>query len=253
MSATWPRRSRCCGRSRTASRPRSTTRPSASPTRSSGCARPRAWMRRERSPTCSIISMRRGGSPCSSWRPARFASGSARGSPSRRWPMRSGSRSRRSRRSGMACRPPFAELFDWAEGRAGQPSVARRARVPPVHARPSARGRQGLARRLCGRVEMGRHPRPAGPCGRRDAALQPDRRRHFGQLSRHRRGFRAARRARRRVAGRGDRTRARRPPRRRRGELQRAPATARPQERQPEDARRVSGLRPALRHIVRRR
>ena len=49
----------------------------------------------------------------------------------------------------------------------------------PVHARPSARGDQGLARRLCGRMEMGRDPRPARPRRRRDAALQPHRRRHL--------------------------------------------------------------------------
>ena len=40
---------------------------------------------------------------------------------------------------------------------------------------------------------------------------------------------------------------------RRGGELQRAAATARPQERQRQDAGRISGVRPALRHLVRRR
>ena len=59
----------------------------------------------------------------------------------------------------------------------------RRAGVPPVHARPSARGDRGLARRLCRRVEMGRDPRPARPCRRRDAALQPHRRRHLAAAS----------------------------------------------------------------------
>ena len=178
---------------RPASRPKSTTRPSASATRSSGCARRRGWMRRARWPRCSTISTRRAASRCSSWRPARFGSGSARGSPSRRWPTPSASRSRRSRRSGTALRPPFTELFDWAEGRGEQPTAARRAGVPPVHARPPARRHQGLARRLCRRVEMGRDPRPARPRRRRDPALQPHRRRHLGQLPRRRRGVPDAR------------------------------------------------------------
>jgi DNA ligase-1 len=43
------------------------------------------------------------------------------------------------------------------------------------------------------------------------------------------------------------------PPSAARGELQRAPATARAQECQPQDARRLSRLRAALRHPVRRR
>ena len=53
-----------------------------------------AWRR------CSTISMRRGASRCSSWRPARFGSGFRRGWPSRRWPTPSGSTSRGSRRCG---------------------------------------------------------------------------------------------------------------------------------------------------------
>ena len=64
-------------------------------------ARHRGSKRRARSPRCSTISMPRAGSRCSSSRPAGFGSGSARGSPSRRSPTRSGSRSRRSRRCGM--------------------------------------------------------------------------------------------------------------------------------------------------------
>ena len=100
----------------------------------------------------------------------------------------------RSGRGGVA-RPAAAvrravRLGRGARRAAGGP---RRARLPPVHARPSARGRQGLARRLCGRVEMGRHPRPAGPRRRRDAALQPHRRRYFGQFSRFAEAFRSPR------------------------------------------------------------
>ena len=48
---------------------------------------------------------------------------------------------------------------------------------------------------------MGRDPHPAGPRRRRHAALQPHRRRYFGQLSRRRGGVRDQGRARRRTAG----------------------------------------------------
>ena len=49
---------------------------------------------------CSTISMSRGAMRSSSLPPARFGSGFRRGWPSRRWPMPSGSMSRRSRRCG---------------------------------------------------------------------------------------------------------------------------------------------------------
>ena len=65
-------------------------------------------------------------------------------------------------------------------------------------------------------------------------------------------GVRDARRARRRIAGEG-RGAGRRRKRRRRGKLQRAPAAARAQGRDGQDAGRISGVRAALRHIVRRR
>ena len=150
-------------------------------------------------------------------------------------------------------KPPFPELFDWAEGRAGQPT----ARDVPVFrpfmlAHPLDETRR-QPRRLCGRMEMGRNPHPAGPRRRRDPPVQPHRRRYFGQLSRCRRGLRDSRRARRRTARPRHRPGRRSGPRRRRGELQRAPAAARPEEGQQGDAGRLSGIRPALRHLVRRR
>ena len=64
--------------------------------------------------------------------------------------------------------------------------------------------------------------------------------------------FRDARRARRRADGEG-RVPGRRRAGRRRGELQRAPAAARAQDRVGQDAGRLSRVRPALRHPVRRR
>ena len=193
----------------------------------------RSWKRRACLPRCSTISTRRAASRCSSWRPASFASGSARGSPSRRWPTPSGSRSKRSRRSGtgLSRRSPSCSTGPRAAA-SSRPSRDVPVFRPFMLAHPLDET-QGLARRLCGRMEMGRHPRPARPCRRRDAALQPHRRRHFGQLPRRRRGVpdaaacstascwcAATRSGRRRRA------------RRRGGKLQRAPAAARTQERQ---------------------
>ena len=90
-------------------------------------------------------------------------------------------------RGGVARAPPAVHRTVRLGGRAGRAADgARRAGVPAVHARPSARRDEGFARRLCGRVEMGRDPRPARPCRRRDAALQPHRRRYFGKLPRRR-------------------------------------------------------------------
>ena len=149
--------------------------------------------------------------------------------------------------------PPFAELFDWAEGRAAQPTARDVPVFRPFMLAHPLEETQGLARRLCRRMEMGRDPRPAGPCRRRDPALQPHRRRHFAAASPT---------SPRRFATRGvldgellvrGADQGGRRPRRRGGELQRAPAAARPQECQPEDAGPVSRLRPALRHPVRRR
>ncbi len=230
MSATWRKPWRCCGQRQRTESPKSTTPRSAFPTPSAGCGRRRGWMVRASSPPCSTISMRPGDSRCSS---------------SRLGELRVGINARLAKQAladafgleveaveevwhGLA--PPYLELFAWAEGRGDQPGRPRHARVPTVHARPSARRNARVARRLCGRVEVGRHPHPAGPFRRRDPALQPDRRRYFGQLSRCRRGLCCPRRARRRVAGAGQRPRRRRCPWRSRGELQCASATARPQD-----------------------
>ena len=78
-------------------------------------------------------------------------------------------------------KPPYAELFDWAEGRGAQPTARDVPVFRPVHARSPARRGEAVARRrflgnLGGRVEMGRHSRPARPCRRRNATLQPHRR-----------------------------------------------------------------------------
>ena len=45
--------------------------------------------------------------------------------------------------------PPYPPIFDWAEGRGAQPTAEDVPGLPPVHARPSARGGAGVARRLC--------------------------------------------------------------------------------------------------------
>ena len=252
MSATWPRRCPCSGPSRSASRPISTTARCASSTVVERLADARAGPRRRaRSPRCSTISTPAAASPCSSSPPARCGSASRRGSPRSRWPQAFGLDVDAVEEVWHGIGPPYLPLFAWAEGARRAADRRGRAGLPPVHARPSARGAAGLARRLCRRVEMGRDPRPARPRRRRDPALQPRRRRHHPQLPRRRRGLRGRGRARRRIAGQG-----RVPGRRawrRRGELQRAPAAARPQDRLGEDARRLSRLRPALRHLVRRR
>ena len=80
-------------------------------------------MRRGRSPECSTISTRRAGSRCSSWRSASFASGSTPGSPSRRWPQAFGLELDAVEEVWHGLKPPFAELFEWAEGRAEQPTA----------------------------------------------------------------------------------------------------------------------------------
>ena len=102
---------------------------------------------------------------------------------------------RRCGRGGLARnrRRLICRLFAWAEGRGAQPSGRGRAGVPAVHARPSARGAEGLARRLCRRVEMGRDQGPARQGRRPDPALQPRRRRYQPKLPRGRRGVRPRR------------------------------------------------------------
>ena len=181
MSATWPRRSRCCGRRRLTGEPEVDDGTIAHRRRGRAAAQSASRMDAPGRARGDARPSRRVGplSRCSSWRPASCASASTRGSPSRRWPRPSGSTSMRSRRCGTGWRRLIAELFDWAEGRGEQPT----ARDVPVFrpfmlAHPLDDGRV-VARRLCGRVEVGRHPRPAGPCRRRDPPLQPHRRRHL--------------------------------------------------------------------------
>jgi DNA ligase-1 len=145
-------------------------------------------------------------------------------------------------------KPPYRELFAWGEGRAAQPTRQDCPVFRPfmlAHPLESAR----LARRLCRRVEMGRDPRPAGPCRRPDPALQPHRRRHLGSFPDIAAAFAsracstancwfAARPGARRMAAR----RSFNALQQRLGARMSAPR-----------CRPVSGLRPALRHSVRRR
>ena len=185
MSATWPRRCRCCGRRRDGEPPEidDAHHPHLA-TRSSGCARAsQARCAATCSPRCSTISTRRAAS-----RLLKLATGALRVGINARLAKQAladafGLDVEAVEEVWHGLEPPFTELFDWAEGRGEPADRARRAGVPPVHARPSARRDQGLARRLCRRVEMGRHPRPARPCRRRDPALQPHRRRHLAAAS----------------------------------------------------------------------
>ena len=54
---------------------------------------------------------------------ASFASGSTRGSQSRRWPQAFGLEVEAVEEVWHGLKPPFAELFDWAEGRGEQPTA----------------------------------------------------------------------------------------------------------------------------------
>ena len=148
--------------------------------------------------------------------------------------------------------PPYLELFDWAEGRGPQPTARDVPVFRPFMLAHPLEDTQGLARRLCRGVEVGRHSRAARSHRRPDPDLQPHRRRHRRKLSGDRRFLCDGRRSRRRIARARLRPGHGRPSRRGRRQLQRAPAKARPQERQPENARDLSGLRPAVRHPVRR-
>ena len=64
-------------------------------------------------------------------------------------------------------RPPIAELFAWAEGRGPQPNARDVPVFRPFMLAHPLEETKVVARRLCGRVEMGRHPRPDRPCRRR--------------------------------------------------------------------------------------
>ena len=188
MSATWPRRWRCCGPSRSSEPPEvddATISISEAVERLRSASRmdaPRALAdmldHLDASGRFALLKLATGRASRRDQRAARQAGAGRR--------LRARGRSGR----GGLARPEAAVRRAVRLGRGARRAAARprRARLPPVHARPSAGGRQGLARRLCGRVEMGRDPRPAGPRRRRDAALQPHRRRYFGQLSRCRRG-----------------------------------------------------------------
>ena len=134
--------------------------------------------------------------------------------------------------------PPFAELFDWAEGRAAQPT----ARDVPVFrpfmlAHPLEETKVSLDDYAAEwkwdgiRVQLVH----AGGQTRLYSRTGDDISR---QLSRRRRSVPHARRARRRTAGARVGPGGRRRSRRRGGELQRASAAARAQDGQPEDARR---------------
>ena len=139
--------------------------------------------------------------------------------------------------------PPYLELFDWAEGRGPQPTARDVPVFRPFMLAHPLEDTQGLARRLCGGVEMGRHSRPARSHRRPNPDLQPHRRRHRRKLPGDRRNLCDGRRSRRGIARARLRPGHGRPPWRRRRQLQRAPAKARPQERQPENAR--DAIRPS--------
>ena len=146
-------------------------------------------------------------------------------------------------------RPPYTELFAWLDGTGPEPRADHLPVLPPLHARPPAGGRAGRPGRLCGGVEVGRHPGAAGPCRWRNPALQPHGRRHHGELSRRGRRLHAPRRARRRADG------ARHGAGRRGGRgglLQRAAAAAGAQDGNQGDAGRGPRLCAAVRRAGRR-
>ena len=215
-----------------------------------GVAARRAARARRR---CSTISTRAGASRCSSSRPARCGSGSARGSPSRRWPRPSGSTSMRSRRSGTASPRLTAELFDWAEGARRAADRARRARCSarscsPIRSRrPRSRSTimppngNGTASASSSSTPAARPGSTAAPATTSRTAFPTSPRRSARRACSTASCWCEGAAQGRRCSG------------RRRGELQRAPAAARAQERRQKMLRRLSRLRPALRHPVRRR
>ena len=56
--------------------------------------------------------------------------------------------------------PPYLPRLRLGRRRGDAAHPGRRARIPPVHARPPAGGAARRPCRVCGRVEVGRHPRP---------------------------------------------------------------------------------------------
>jgi hypothetical protein len=249
MSAIRRRRSPCSGRKTTtarASRPRS---------RGRRCALSLTRLGRDAptlAGTCSTGWMPRSGSPCSRWRPGRCAS-ARRGSPRPRSRRRSGRG--RGRRGSVARdqRRLIMRAVRLGRRARGQPTAADVPVFRPfMLAHPLEETRVDI-KRLCRRVEMGRHPRPDRPCRRRDSALFAARATTspaaFPSGERHRDApgvLDGELMVKRRIQG-GQRRRARR-----RGELQRAPAAAGAQDRVGQDADRLSRVRAALRHPVRR-
>ena len=78
--------------------------------------------------------------------------------------------------------PPYAELFAWLEGKADKPEKTAEALFRPVmlsNPVERRRSRKARPRRLCRRMEMGRHPRAGGVGRRRAAALFAHRRRRL--------------------------------------------------------------------------
>ena len=228
MSATWPRRFRCCGRAPEGEPARARRRHARDlPTWSSGCGTPAAPTRR-----AVLAAMLDHLDASGRFALLKLATGALRVGISARLAKQAladafgldvdagrGGLARLEAALSPSC-SPGAKAAAAADGQ-------RRAGLPAVHARPPARGRAGLARRLCRRVEMGRNPGPARPCRRRDPALQPHRRRHFAAAfptSPRPSQLPACSTANCWCAG--DRARAWR----RGGELQRAAAAARPQE-----------------------
>ncbi len=169
-----------------------------------GGRRPGAFRRRRHAVACQPL--RRAGRGCRPARPARRAgplrahqAGHRRpahrrvghGWPSRRWPPSARSMRPRSRSCGTGWSRPMSRCSPGWRAAPDKPENAAPGAVPAGHAGPCRRrrrSRKARPGRLCGRVEMGRHPRAGHPRGRRGAALFAHRRRHFRRLSRPRRG-----------------------------------------------------------------
>ena len=176
ISLLWPAAAR-------ASRPNSTTGPSACPTRSSGCAQSKLDAPR------MLAGMLDHLDASGRYALLKLATGALRVGISARLAKQALRRRVRARRRGgrgglARAAAAFPELFDWAEGRAGQPTARDVPVFRPFMLAQPLEETQVSPRRLCGGVEMGRDPRPAGPCRRRDPDLQPHRRRHLAAASR---------------------------------------------------------------------
>ena len=248
MSATWPRPFRCCGPIRKASRPSSMTARSDWPKRSTRLRRSAAPTRRrvlaemldhlDASGRFALLKLATGALRVGHFRAPRQAGAGRR------------LRARRRAGRGSVARVEAALRRAVRLGRRPRAAADRHA-IFPCSGRscsPTRWKSARFARRLCRRVEVGRDPRPAGPCRRTNAALQPHRRRYFGQFSRHCSGFRpaACSTANCWFAGevQGAESMAAR------GELQCACSSGSAASRQRQDAGPVSGVRPSLRYTV---